>query len=266
MTLITLGPEGTFSHQLAQKVAGKTGETLRLVPTIHSILSAVAKGEGDGIVPMENSEAGSVGETLDGLTRFPLTITAEMYMPIHHNLASHEPLHRIQVIYAHPQTHEQCSECIETWKVPVIHTSSNAASALEARKTPHAAAILSESASAIYGMPIIVRNTENNKNNTTRFVRISTVPARDGRPEKCSILIDPSTDRAGLLHDLLHVFAERNVNLTRIESRPSKRGIGNYLFFLDYAWSERTAEALDELRKITEVKELGCYRKYEVAE
>nr|WP_321352140.1 prephenate dehydratase domain-containing protein [uncultured Methanoregula sp.] len=266
MNLITLGPEGTFSHQLALRVAEKTGETVRLVPTIHAILAAVAKGEGDGIAPMENSEAGSVGETLDGLTRYPLVITAEMYMPIHHNLASPEPLHRIRVIYAHPQTHEQCSECIEKWGVPVIHTSSNASSALEARKTPHAAAILSDSAAAIYGMPIIVRNTENNKNNTTRFVRISTIPARDQKPEKCSILIDPSTDRAGLLHDLLHVFAERNVNLTRIESRPSKRGIGNYVFFLDYAWSERTAEALAELRKITEIKELGCYRKFEVNE
>ena len=161
------------------------------------------------------------------------------------------------------QTHEQCSECIEQWGIPVIHTSSNASSAIEAKKTPHAGAILSESAASIYGIPILVRNTENNPNNTTRFVRISTVPARDQRPEKCSILIDPSTDRAGLLHDLLHVFAERGVNLTRIESRPSKRGIGNYVFFLDYAWSKETAEAIVELRKITDVKELGCYRRVE---
>jgi len=265
MNLITLGPEGTFSHQLALKIAQETGETIRLIPTIAGIMTAVARGEGDGIVPMENSEAGSVGETLDGLTRFPLSITAEMYMPIHHNLASTDPLGTIRVIYAHPQTHEQCSGKIEEWGVPVIHTSSNASSALEAKKTPHAAALLSDSAASLYGIPVIVRNTENNPSNTTRFVRISTVPARDTRPEKCSVLIDPSTDRAGLLHDLLHVFAERGINLTRIESRPSKRGIGNYVFFLDYAWSGKTAEALAELRKITEIKELGCYRKVEVS-
>nr|WP_320161128.1 prephenate dehydratase domain-containing protein [uncultured Methanoregula sp.] len=264
MNLITLGPEGTFSHQLALKIARETGETIRLVPTIAGIMTAVARGEGDGIVPMENSEAGSVGETLDGLTRFPLSITAEMYMPIHHNLASPDPLETIRVIYAHPQTHEQCSGKIEEWGVPVIHTSSNASSARESKKTPHAGAILSEVAASLYEIPVIVRNTENNPNNTTRFVRISTVPARDSHPEKCSVLIDPSTDRAGLLHDLLHVFAERGINLTRIESRPSKRGIGNYVFFLDYAWSEKTAEALAELRKITEIKELGCYRKVEV--
>jgi prephenate dehydratase len=81
-----------------------------------------------------------------------------------------------------------------------------------------------------------------------------------GDIQKCSIVIDPSTDRAGLLHDLLEVFAERSINLTRIESRPSKRGMGNYVFFLDYAWSPDTGEALDDLKKITTVKELGCYR------
>jgi len=264
MNLITLGPEGTFSHQLALKIAEETNETIRLVPTIAGIMAAVARGEGDGIVPMENSEAGGVGETLDGLTRYPLAITAEMYMPIHHNLASAEPLETIRVIYAHPQTHEQCSGKIEEWGIPVIHTSSNASSARESKKTPHAGALLSDVAASLYEIPVIVRNTENNPNNTTRFVRISTVPARDSHPEKCSVLIDPSTDRAGLLHDLLHVFAERGINLTRIESRPSKRGIGNYVFFLDYAWSDKTAEALAELRKITEIKELGCYRKVEI--
>ena len=174
------------------------------------------------------------------------------------------PLDQIRVIYAHPQTHEQCSEMIEKWGVPVIHTSSNASSALEAKKTPNAGAILSSAAAALYHLPVIVPATENNATNTTRFVRISKDPAKDQTPEKCSILIDPSTDRAGLLHDLLEAFAKRKINLTRIESRPSKRGIGNYVFFLDYAWSPATADAIEELRGITTVKELGCYRKIEV--
>jgi prephenate dehydratase len=259
MTIITLGPEGTFSHELTLKM-GYSG-TVTLLPTIRRIMDAVAHGEGDGIVPMENSEAGSVGETLDGLSRYPLFITAEMFMPVHHTLASLVPLEKIRVIYAHPQTHEQCSEYIERWGVPVIHTSSNASSALEAKKTPNAGAILSASAAALYRIPVIVKDTENNLSNTTRFVRISRSPASEDRPEKCSILIDPSTDRAGLLHDLLEAFASRGINLTRIESRPSKRGIGNYVFFLDYAWSPRTGDALEELRGITTVKELGCYRK-----
>jgi prephenate dehydratase len=266
MKLITLGPEGTFSHELATKLEGRSSDNIVLLPTIRSIMAAVERGEGEGIVPMENSEAGGVGETLDGLMRFSLFITAEMYMPIHHNLASLVTLERMRVIYAHPQTHEQCSDKIEEWGLPVIHTSSNASSAREAKKTPNAGAILSTTASALYNIPVIVPDTANNPSNTTRFVRISRQPAQDKRPEKCSILIDPSTDRAGLLHDLLDVFASRGINLTRIESRPSKRGIGNYVFFLDLAWTEETAGALIELAKITTFKELGCYRKIGVPE
>ncbi len=261
MTTITLGPEGTFSHEVALRL--KCGPIV-LAPTIHAIMAAVARGEGDGIVPMENSEAGGVGETLDGLSRYPLAITAEMYMPIHHNLASTVPLGEVRVIFAHPQTHEQCSEQIEKWGIPVIHTSSNAASALEARRVPNAGAILSASAAALYKLPVIVPSVENNPFNTTRFVRISHTPAQDPRPEKCSVLIDPSTDRAGLLHDLLGAFEKRKINLSRIESRPSKRGIGNYVFFLDYAWTPETAEVIRELKAITTVKELGCYRKVDV--
>jgi prephenate dehydratase len=148
--------------------------------------------------------------------------------------------------------------------VPVIHTSSNASSALEAKKTPNAGAILSTAAAELYHMPVVLPATENNATNTTRFVRIGNEPHHDPRPEKCSILIDPSTDRAGLLHDLLEVFADRKINLSRIESHPSKRGIGNYVFFLDFSWTPETVEAIAELRKLANVKELGCYKKFEV--
>jgi prephenate dehydratase len=257
MTIITLGPEGTFSHELALRMGCPS---IRFVSTIHSIFSAVAQGEGDGMVPIENSEAGGVGETLDGLLQFPVFITAEMYMPIHHYLASQVPLSRMRVIYAHPQTHEQCSGRLEEWGLPVIHTSSNASSALEAKKTPNAGAILSASAAALYKMPVIVSNIENNASNTTRFVRISRTHSPENAAQKCSIVIDPTVDRAGLLYDLLGVFARRGINLSRIESRPSKRGMGNYVFFLDYAWTLDTREALDELKSISDVKELGCYR------
>ncbi|MFA7695057.1 MAG: prephenate dehydratase domain-containing protein [Methanoregula sp.] len=256
MTVITLGPEGTFSHELAIRLGC---DPVVLEPTIHSIFAAVAAGKGDGIVPIENSEAGGVGETLDGLTMYSLSITAEMYLPIHHNLASLVSLEKIKVIYAHPQTHEQCSGRIEEWKVPVIHTSSNASSAIEAKKTPNAGAILSTSAAAIYHLPVIAERVENNPENTTRFVRISNTPGPDCRPGKCSLIIDPDTDRPGLLYELLGVFARRGINLTRIESRPSKRGMGKYVFFLDYAVSECTGEAVRELQDITTVRKLGCY-------
>jgi prephenate dehydratase len=260
MTTITLGPEGTFSHELALKMVRKKTDIL-LLPTIHGIMAAVARGEGEGIVPLENSEAGGVGETLDGLSTFPLFITAEMYLPVHHNLASLVTREEMRVIYAHPQTHEQCSNAIETWGLPVIHTSSNASSAREAKKTPNAGAILSATAAAIYHMPVLVENTENSPWNTTRFVRIAKAPSGQKRPEKCSILIDPHVDRPGLLFDLLGAFAKRAISLTRIESRPSRRKMGEYIFFLDYAWTPETADVIRELKEITTVRELGCYRK-----
>jgi len=261
MTTITLGPEGTFSHEVALRLKCRS---LVFAPTIHAIMAAVARGEGDGIVPMENSEAGGVGETLDGLSKFPLYITGEMYLPIHHNLASTHPLKEIRVIFAHPQTHEQCSDRIEAWGIPVIHTSSNAASAMEAKRVPNAGAILSEAAADLYKIPIVVRRAENNPDNTTRFVRISRNPGTDRRPEKCSVLIDPSEDRPGLLSDMLGAFAKRKINLSRIESRPSKRKMGEYVFFLDYAWTPDAPEVLVELKAITAVKELGCYRRIAV--
>jgi len=261
MKTITLGPEGTFSHEMAMKM-GCTD--IKFVPTIHSIITAVARGEGEGIAPIENSEAGAVGETLDGLSRYPVYITAEMYMPIHHHLAAQVPLEQIEVIYAHPQTHEQCSSLLESWQIPVMHTSSNAASALESKKNPKAGAIIPALAAQVYGVPIILRHVENNHANTTRFVRLSRSPGSSAPAEKCSLLIDPSTDRAGLLHDLLNVFAKRSINLSRIESRPSKRGIGNYVFFLDVAFTKETPAALEELRTLATLKELGCYRKLEV--
>ena len=263
MTTFTLGPEGTFSHELAVRLMTKD---IRLMPTIHRIFDAVARGEGDGIVPIENSEAGGVGATLDGLIQKPVYITAEMYMPIDHHLAAFAPLENLEKIYVHPQTHEQCSEKIEEWGIPVIHTDSNAKSAIALQGDPSAGAIVSSSAVIYYHLPVILSHVQNNTDNITRFVRIDKEPCNGEEATKCSIVIDPSGDRSGLLHDLLAVFAVKKINLTRIESRPSKRGIGTYVFFLDYDMSPGYKDAITYLKTMTGVKELGCYRRIEVPE
>ena len=181
-------------------------------------------------------------------------------MPIHHSLASLVPLEKIRVIYAHPQTHEQCSGWIEQWReVPVIHTSSNASSAIEAKKTPNAGAILSVSAAAIYHIPVIVEHVENNPENTTRFVRISqnTRPGLPGGKVQHPDRPRHRPGRAALRPSWR--LCTKKINLTRIESRPSKRGMGKYVFFLDYAVSGCTDEALRELEEITTIRNLGCY-------
>ena len=263
MTTFVLGPEGTFSHELALRLRI---EDIRLFSTIHRIFEAVGKGEGDGIVPIENSEAGGVGATLDGLIRQPVFITAEMYMPIDHHLAAYVPPDQLKKLYVHPQTHEQCSEEIERWGIPVVHTNSNAESALNMRNDRTSGAIVSSFAVTFYSLPVIQAHVQNNLDNVTRFVRISKKPPSEERAEKCSIIIDPSGDRTGLLHDLLAVFAVKKINLTRIESRPSKRGIGTYVFFLDYAASPGYADAITYLKTMTTIKELGCYTRIEVPE
>ena len=263
MTLLVLGPEGTFSHELAVRAFGGG---IILAPTIDEIFSQVEQGSGDGLVPIENSEAGGVGPSLDGLLQHQVFITAELYMPVHHHLAGFTPVEAITVIYAHPQTHEQCSRIVNELQLPVIHTSSNAASARELVKSPGAAAIVSRMTADLYKLPILRGNVENNIGNTTRFVRISRERGSDAGCTKCSILVDPEKDQPGLLYQLLGVFARRGINLTRIESRPSKRRMGEYLFFIDLEHSPACSDALAALREKSRFRELGCYTEVKVPE
>ena len=135
--IAVLGPEGTFSHELALSLFG---DEVVLHPTIHRIFDEVEKGIYDGLVPIENSEAGGVGPTLDCLQNHHVFITAEAYMEVHHHCAAFEGLERLTTIYAHPQTHEQCSEFLEKLGIEVVHTSSNAASARAMKEREHAGA------------------------------------------------------------------------------------------------------------------------------
>ncbi|WP_373838129.1 prephenate dehydratase [Methanospirillum sp.] len=255
MTLITLGPEGTFSHDLALMIDTE----INLVPTIGRVFSKVLMTGIPGLVPLENSEAGGVIATMDGLMQYSVFISEERYLKIHHMLASDSSLDRISVIFAHPQSHDQCSKYIDELGLPVIHTESNAASALAQKKRPGSAAILSQTLADSSGIPVLKRNIENNQDNITRFIVIRKEPSMENNPEKCSIIVDPGENRAGLLYDLLSPFKETGVNLTRIESRPSKRCMGNYVFFIDLQCEGAWKEAVDRICAITRVKHLGCY-------
>lgn len=261
MTVVTLGPAGTFSHELAVRLYG---DDIELLPTIRSIIKRVAAGGEKGLVPIENSEAGGVGETLQGLLEFDVSITGEAYMPVRHHLAARGDPERLSVIYAHPQTHEQCSVLLDRLGVEVVHTSSNAASAMAMQKDERSGAVISETAAAVYGLPVAERDVQNSEGNTTRFIEISPLPRGSAGATKCSLIVDPELDRVGLLADILAVFARRGINLTRIESRPSRRGMGRYLFFIDMETAEGWREAKEELKSMTTVRELGCYVRMEV--
>ncbi len=259
MTLITLGPEGTFSHILAEMI----DEEVILVPTIGQVFREVVNTGIPGLVPLENIEAGSVAATLDGLLQYEVSITRDAYLPVHHTLASEGQFNEIRVIYAHPQSHEQCSRKIEELGIPVIHTVSNAASAAEAAKNPDSGAIISSLLAEKYHLTVHEDRIENNPANQTRFIIIEKEPAVMDNPQKCSLIVDPGENRAGLLYDLLLPFKEGNVNLARIESRPSKRSMGSYIFFLDLNCAGEWTRAIDQLSQLTTVRHLGCYRTWE---
>lgn len=263
MTLCCLGPEGTFSHEMARLLSDDESDLL-LLPTITDVFRAVADGRCDGVVPVENSDAGAVGPVMDGLSRFTVVITGEAYLPIHHHFAASVPAGEITCLYAHPQAHDQCLTFIDGLGVPVIHTESNSASAAMAAAHPGTGAITTDSAARMAGLPLQERSVQNSGNNTTRFLRIS-AHRPDSRPEtgKCSLIIDPAADRPGLLYELLGVFYQAGLNLTRIESRPSKRGMGNYIFFIDVEIAPGLAEALAAVGTLATVKDLGWYRRLE---
>ncbi len=256
MTLVTLGPAGTFSHELALRL----DEDVRLRPSIAAVFAAVAAGEGDGLVPLENSEAGSVGATLVGLADHPVAITGECSIPVRHHLAAAGPVRTVERVYAHPQTSEQCSRRIEALELPVVPTASNAASAIAARDDPAGAALVSEGLAARYGLVVLERDCQNSGANETRFVRIARTPvAPTPAPCRASLLLDPAGDRAGLLFALLEPFATRGLNLSRIESRPSRRGLGRYVFYVDGDWGPGWDDAVAELGRLCTVKDLGRY-------
>jgi prephenate dehydratase len=259
MKYMTLGPEGTFSHELAEELGWND---IVLASTTRSIFDRVQKEDYCGLVPLENSEAGGVGSTLSCLQDYDVFIVGEVFKQIRHHLAGLGK--EIRVIYAHPQTHEQCNRFIEDEGFLVVHTQSNAESAVQALKNPQAGAIIPEGAARRYHLPILRWDVQNSSHNVTRFVILSPRPGRSRMGMKCSILIDPRIDRAGLLHDLLGVFAAMNINLTRIESRPSRRGIGSYVFFIDFQTAPGWRRCMALLKEMTGVKDLGCYPVVEV--
>ena len=255
MSLITLGPLGTFSYDLGSTL----DEDVILEPTIGRVFKRVVETGLPGLVPLENSEAGGVVATMDGLMEHPVYITGELYLSIHHCFASDVSQESVSVIFAHPQSHEQCSRFIDASGLPVIHTESNAASAEEQKKRQGSAAIVSHTLASRYDIPVITENIENNPDNITRFILIAKEPVSTGSPQKCSLIVDPGENRSGLLYDLLNPFKDTGVNLTRIESRPSKRSMGSYVFFIDFQCEGDWKDAMDRITHLTRVKPLGCY-------
>lgn len=271
MKIATLGPKGTFSHQAALEYSPKAEVIFK--KTIYDVLKSVSQNETDfGVVPLENSISGTMGQTLDSLMDFDLKIKDEEIVPVKHNLAAYnEEAKEIKKIYCHPQTYAQCEKFIvkNYPQADIIETSSNGKSAEILAQSCHndEAAIVPKLAVQIYNLKIIKENVQDNPFNVTRFIILS--QKDETKPtgyDRTSIAVYPQIDRPGLLYDLLSEFASRKINLSKIESRPAKGKLGDYIFFIDFQGhilEDSVKEALKALEKLAFVKVFGSYpRKY----
>lgn len=248
-----LGPEGSFSHSAAMLKFGQSVEYEPLAD-IKSIFEEVSKGHCDlGVVPIENTTGGSITDTFDAFIDSDVKVCAEVQMAIHHNLLANCLLEEVKKIYSKPEVFAQCRNWLSATvkQVQTLPVASTAAAAQTAAGEPDAAAIGSGAAAELYGLKIVCENIEDMSNNVTRFLIISREDARPTGEDKTAILFS-TAHKAGALADVLEVFKRHNINLTNIESRPSRKREWEYYFFVDFLGhrtNEHVQQALDEARK-----------------
>ena len=219
-----------------------------------------------GVVPLENSQAGSINETYDLLLTYPLNIFAEVILRVSHYLMAlpGEKLDDIKTIYSHPQALAQCEEFLSKLKVEIVPSYDTAGSAkmIAEKGLGSCAAIASRRAADIYGLEILAPEIETSVNNYTKFVAISKEKAKPAQKNKTSIVF-AAEHKPGALYQILGIFATRDINLTKLESRPSRAKPWEYVFYVDFEGhldGEVYQEAMTELqREATFVKILGSY-------
>ncbi|MFH0947386.1 MAG: prephenate dehydratase [Elusimicrobiota bacterium] len=259
------GPAATFTHLAAIKIFGRNVE---YIPgeSIKDVFAEVERGLADyGVVPIENSTEGVVNHTLDMFVDSDLKITSEIFLEILHCLLSGETLiQKIKKVYSHPQAIAQTRNWIEKnlKDAKIIEVASTSEAARIAKKEKGSAAISSVVASEIYGLNILAENIEDYKNNFTRFLVIGKKSPAASSSDKTSIMFSVK-DRVGVLHDTLVPFKKYGLNLTKIESRPTRKKAWEYIFFVDFIGhidSKNVKKALAELEKSCSLlKVLGSY-------
>jgi len=264
-----LGPEGTYTQSAVAKHFGDEVEGLPLV-TIEDVFREVESGAADyGVVPIENSTEGTVNHTLDMFMSSPLCISGEIELPIrHHLLGTMDTLAAIERVAAHPQALAQCRGWLRE-KLPhaeLVPATSNAEGARLAAAEAGTAAIAGDAAAAVYQLNALEQGIEDRPDNTTRFFVIGRDPVGSSGNDRTTLLLSASdTEGAGALYKLLAPLAEDNVNMTRIESRPSQQRKWHYVFFIDidgHADDPSVTSALGHLEQNAQLfRILGSYPK-----
>ncbi|MBW2645363.1 MAG: prephenate dehydratase [Deltaproteobacteria bacterium] len=260
-----LGPEGTFSYIATIR---HFGHSINLIPQrdISEVFIGVEKGAFDfGVVPVENSMEGTVNATLDMFRHTTVKVNAEILLKVVHNLVSLTGQREdMRTIYSHPQPAAQCRMYLNTHfpNVKLVETQSSAVAAEKAASNKKIAAIASEYAAKEYSLKMIDRNIEDSANNITKFFVIGQHLNKKSSHSKTSILFSLK-DRPGVLYDALRPFSKNGVNLTKIESRPTREKAWDYVFFIDmdgHIEDDPIQEAVEELNsKARFVKVLGSY-------
>jgi prephenate dehydratase len=257
------GPAGTFTEEAASRLNGD----LIAFDSIIEVLEAVKTGKAQkGVVPIENSIEGPVGVTLDLLAQdYDLKIEKEIILPISHNLMVNKgiTLDKIDSVYSHAQPLAQCRIFLEKLGLITHSTSSTAAAAKFIQGKNNAAAIGNRRAAELYNLNIIQTDIQDFENNRTRFIVLGNNESLPTDNDKTSIVFSLYEDLPGGLYGILGYFAVENINLTKIESRPSKKGLGKYIFFIDFEghYQDKVImNILDTIRKNTPfLKLLGSY-------
>ena len=264
LTIAYLGPEATFTHQAAIR---RFGSSLHYAAqkTIADVFADVSKNRADyGVVPVENSTEGVVTHTLDMFVDSDLKVVAQIVLPVQQCLMSKSPRAKIKKLFVHPQSLAQCRGWLQKNlpAVELIETSSNARSAELAVKEKGAAAIGGVLAAEKYGLDILEQDIQDNAANATRFLVLGRACSPPTGNDRTSLMVSIA-DKVGALHHALAAFRRARINLTKIESRPSKRKAWEYFFFIDcdgHQQDRKVAKAIEALGKeCSFVKVLGSY-------
>ena len=258
------GERGAYSETASRKFFNTEVETIPF-PTFAQVLESTEKDKTKfSILPVENSLEGSVGESYDLLYYTTLNVIGEYYLKIKHCLIGNGKLEDIDTVYSHPQALGQCRNFIEKYKIKTVPTYDTAGSVkiIKEINRKNVACIASKMASEIYGMPIIAEEIANNLNNNTRFLILSKEEKSKTGKDKTSIIFSIKHE-PGSLYRIIENFHEYEINLTKIESRPTKTNTWEYNFYVDFEGHLKNQKISQMLKKIKSdalfLKILGSY-------
>lgn len=264
MIIGTLGPQGTYTEKAARQWDNKA--ELRYYDDIFDTVDALLRKEVDcSIVPIENSLEGSITLTLDLLMEHQLKIIGEVIVQIKHCLLSRGKPENIKIIMSHPQALSQCRKYTKNHyrDVEIRSAPSTSHAAKLASGSIEIAAIASRESADVYGLKVLEENIQDVNENFTRFVVIGKETRAPTGDDKTSVIIYLEKNRPGALYEILGDFANKKIDLTKIESRPTKKVLGDYLFYIDmkgHIEEKLIKDTLDKIKsKVGMLKILGSY-------